>query len=626
MNFQVCLANVQNGTFGVGVDVGGTDNHGYPVDVANATGLTYSLCVKACGSGQEPFQWSTFSQQFSAWLLPWLALVSQLPFGAYDMLDNLESVLLTVGSPTLAAYSLALTVLNTRWVTKRFERLTYPNVRNAVRILSSLQQSPIRVVEEDGLLASLIVLPKNDEWWTQLAQSIDYTHTWSISAATSIAWVVIAYNFTLIDSFAAGISNSINSNGQGVGTLWLWLLPIVIGWLQVTPNCDSARLRSAVERANSELAYVATDDGNIVPMNKTQARAIELTLKEVDALRRDKSLKLEFEVNLRRDEKCISPVFNYARFLPWAQAVEHVSEAFQAASDHFYNHHSVDSTVDWVPVKMDHKPNEDNRKGTKTDVENYCIPWQPTEGTAWQSVERPRSCWGPNVLSRMCLASALALMLQWGTAGAALIHCLYTPTRGENFTVLSPLCCLLIIVGTGLGCRSLSYLIYAGLSTFVWMLLVTSSMLTHYATTTQCHQAIRQGEAIPDQHRFHLPTRVVGWLSITCRRVGKVFAALNSLWVVVACVFQFANVFDNCYCNSSVSSLGEHAYTVITLLPGDIASVQSAWIGSVFLAGGTAFIYVAFVNFFFDPPLPDLLIVATKETVGTKETVATEET
>ena len=275
-NFDICLAKVQNGTFGVGVDVGGTDNHGYPVNVSVATGMTYSLCVHACGGGQEPFQWSTFSPQFSSWLLPWLALVSQLPFGANDKLDNLDSVLLTVGSPTLAAYSLILTVLNSRWVTRRFARYTFPNVRNAIRILSSLQQSPIRVVKEGGLLASLIVLPQNDEWWTELSEWIDYTHTWSISAAISIAWVVIAYIFTIIDSFTVGISNP-NSNGQGVGLLWLWLLPIVIGWLQISPKCDSARLRSAVERAN-RLARVATDDGRVVLVREaqTEARAIEL--------------------------------------------------------------------------------------------------------------------------------------------------------------------------------------------------------------------------------------------------------------------------------------------------------------------------------------------------------------
>jgi hypothetical protein len=145
--------------------VGKTDNHGNPLDssTANVTAITYDLCVEQCGAGQEPFQWTVFSQQFSSWLLPWLALVSQLPFGANDKCVNLESMLLTLGSPTLAAYSLSLTALNGRWIAQLFSNYRYPNVKNAVRILSSLQQSPLRVDTDDALLASLIMLPQNDE-------------------------------------------------------------------------------------------------------------------------------------------------------------------------------------------------------------------------------------------------------------------------------------------------------------------------------------------------------------------------------------------------------------------------------------------------------------------------------
>ena len=156
--------------------------------------------------------------------------------------------------------------------------------------------------------------------------------------------------------------------------LWLWLLPIVIGWLQISPKCDSTRLRSAVERAN-RLARVATDDGRVVLVREaqTEARAIELTLTEVD--------------ELRRDEKCTAPVFNYARFFPWVQAVEDVSEAFQAASEHCYNHHSVDPSIKWVPVESGQKPDERNRVGTRTQVENYCIPWEPADSSPLQPVD-----------------------------------------------------------------------------------------------------------------------------------------------------------------------------------------------------------------------------------------------
>jgi hypothetical protein len=89
-------------------------------------------------------------------------------------------VLLTVGSPTLAAYSLALTVLNGHWITRRFSGVRYPNVKNAVKILSNLQQSPLEVNTEGSLLASLVVLHQNDDFWEELAVWPNYVHTWFV--------------------------------------------------------------------------------------------------------------------------------------------------------------------------------------------------------------------------------------------------------------------------------------------------------------------------------------------------------------------------------------------------------------------------------------------------------------
>jgi hypothetical protein len=406
VDFPTCLANVRNGLFGT---VGGRDNHGNPVDISNATAITYELCLTACGAGPEPFHWSVFSQQFSSWLLPWLALVSQLPFGSNDKLDNLDSVLLTIGSPALAAYSLALTVLNGRWIARRFARFTYPNVRRAIRIFNNLQQAPLRVVKDDALLASLVVLHQNDEWWIELDVWLNDTHSWSISAVTSIAWVVIAYVFTVVDSFTTDLGPSIQANGQAVGSLWLWLLPIIIGWLMISPKCDSVRLSSMIERAN-RIAYVATDDGNIILARHsgTEERAVELTIVEVDPL--------------TRDEKCTAPIYNYARFLPWVMAVEEVCEAFHGASDHSYNHLSVDPTVGWVRIDKNQQPHERNRVGNRRQLEEYCRPLRARE---------IRSRWGPNVFSRMAIASSLAMALQWGTAGSAIVVAWFTPTIGK---------------------------------------------------------------------------------------------------------------------------------------------------------------------------------------------------
>jgi hypothetical protein len=87
-NFAECLETFRAS----GNATGGTDWFGRPVnDSKDAVALTYETCNSLCGSDQEAFNWSIFSQQFSAWLLPWLALVSQLPFGAESLFDNLIS-------------------------------------------------------------------------------------------------------------------------------------------------------------------------------------------------------------------------------------------------------------------------------------------------------------------------------------------------------------------------------------------------------------------------------------------------------------------------------------------------------------------------------------------------------
>ncbi|KAJ7071987.1 hypothetical protein C8F01DRAFT_1102091 [Mycena amicta] len=550
VDFETCIAEVRAGKWG---SEGGTDNHGNAVqDISTATAITYELCVTACGAGPQPFVWNIFSQQFSAWLLPFLALMAQLPFGARDKLDNVLAVLLSVGSPTLAAYSLALTVLNGHWIARRFSRISYPNVRYAVQILSRLQQTPINIITQDSLLASLVVLPENDRWWKGLVHALEYTHTWTISSVASILWVSVAFLFTVIDSFTGTIeSSTLNANGQGVGSAYLWLLPVVIGWLQLGPKCDAIRLRSAVQAANDN-AFVAS--------HKDPTDAHETAMDFAISLK-------ERSGSVHRDQQCSPPVYNYARFLPWVQAVNEVYAVFEVAAARAKKHDSVDSDVPWTRVPAG-KVHPSNRRGTKIQVEQYVRITR----------ELPRSRWGPDVFSRFFVASLLALMLTWATTGAAVIIVWFTPTRG-------------------LGCRSGAYILYGALSTIIWMMLVTSSGLAHYSD--QPTHIDEDGNP-----RYSTVSRIAANLSILLRRTGKLLAAVNAVWIVLACIFQFVSFFDRCYCDSSVLGLGRRAYDVIDLVPGDISTMKRAWIGAIVLAGGAAVLFSGWVQIFVDPPLP----------------------
>ncbi|KAJ8593631.1 hypothetical protein M405DRAFT_858772 [Rhizopogon salebrosus TDB-379] len=122
------------------------------------------------------------------------------------------SAVLTIGSPALAGYSLITTLLNSRWINRRFKQsVDYPNAVSAVSILSSLHQRMT-----PGGNVSL-----NSEF-------VDYTHTWSIASATSIAWVVAAYMLTVANSLS-DVYSDVQSNGEATGSIWLWLIPIVVG-------------------------------------------------------------------------------------------------------------------------------------------------------------------------------------------------------------------------------------------------------------------------------------------------------------------------------------------------------------------------------------------------------------
>jgi len=462
------------------------------------------------------------------------------------------AVALTVGSPALAAFSLALTAVNTRWANDRFSVIQYPNHKNAVKALIHLQQVPLRLTTRDGLLASLIVLPENDDWWEYLVDRLDRTHTWSIAAATSIAWVIIAFVFTLIDSFK-NLGNNINSNGQGVGSLWLWLVPIVVGWLWI-PVCSYDTLKATVEKAN-ELAFIAAPDSlpqiNGSPDADAPRRAY--TVSHRRAIRIYKKKKV-----FTQDAVRAAPVFNYARIWAWSSAVETIAQAFEHADRKARRVRAVNPRREWVyPEEKGPTNHRANRTGTIGQVQAYCGFHVGEGGEPVQPV--PSGVW-----KRIFVASAFALGLQWATTGSAALIVIFTPT-------------------TGLGCRSGVYILYGIVSTMIWANSLLSSYLAHRA------------KVLHDRGDTPRSVNFVKGLATFLRRLSMFAAFCNTVAIILACVFQFSNVFSTCYCNSSVLGRGaQTAYNIITQY--DYGLMKGAWIGGVVLAGGSVVLFLFFLH------------------------------
>ena len=160
-----------------------------------------------------------------------------------------------MGSPALAAYSLILTSLNARLIYRRAQRIKHDSKNDVARALISLQQTPLELTKDERLLA---FIPINDQWRNEIVDRLNRRNGWSVATGSSVAWVVIAFTFTLIDSFVSlsGSDDSGASDGLAVGTLWLWLLCLVIGWLWV-PTFTCGELKSAIGHANKKAAKKA---------------------------------------------------------------------------------------------------------------------------------------------------------------------------------------------------------------------------------------------------------------------------------------------------------------------------------------------------------------------------------
>jgi hypothetical protein len=158
-----------------------------------------------------------------------------------------QSVIISVGSPALAAYSLVLTALNARVVYQRAKGLDYGDRTAVARALISLQQIPLELTENECFLDFMAT---NSRWRREIGTRLNRKNAWSIAAAASVAWVVMAFIFTLIDSFTSlNDTGGPPSEGLSVGTLWLWLLCLVVGWLWV-PTFTHVELGLAIGHAN----------------------------------------------------------------------------------------------------------------------------------------------------------------------------------------------------------------------------------------------------------------------------------------------------------------------------------------------------------------------------------------
>lgn len=86
------------------------------------------------------------------------------------------------------------------------------------------------------------------------------------------------------------------------------------------------------------------------------------------------------------------------------------------------------------------------------------------------------------------------------------------------------------------------------------------------------------------------PHVILGPLAVVTRLFGKFLAAANALYLVATSVIQFTGLYDTCWCDSCIPSLGRQAgWVVLFASDAQIAAAsKEAWIGGVSMSIASA--------------------------------------
>ncbi|RDW82346.1 hypothetical protein BP6252_03458 [Coleophoma cylindrospora] len=631
-NFTQCAIDAQNAFLSNPGTTWLRDSQGNPTNnITEAWGVSFEACNNMCGplGGHEAFQWTTFSAGVASWLLPWLALTAQLPYETKDGLTNLTSLVMAIGSPILITYSLCITILNSRWLNKRFASLIKENrelgghqedtIKAAWTILTESQHIPIAIRETKGTFAELVTSPENKIWWQTLREEVQRSKrvvTYSLLAQTG--WVSITELISIIDFFMSPFDNAtIGLLGVAINSLWMWMIPITLGWVWVGTQESAKTIEFALRRASTKaIIQGQACSERMVGFTDTTGeihRDFELLMDTTEDIHNG-DLERQFELHslapqrsrsinghnpmasedmrllqkpAQTDVHCYSspssqidnksqiteewnevvsapikvsrhisgyeaeagPIFNYAR--PWfhLQTSLSVMQAFSQLNRRIREKRTV-SGCDWNEREM-----KENLTGNPTQMAAYIFP-RRLKG----STERKRL---PGLLSMILTATILAITVQWGTTGAAIMIAYLTPV-------------------IGLGCESGSYILYGTVATLIWFLLVTSAYLSYYY---QRNFIPPKEPAVPSSIDKHM--QVFLYVLIPTTRIsGLVLAWCNSVYLLAISVIQFTNLYNSCWCEGCVLGHGrEKAWVILWASGAQIASAATpSWIAAVIIS------------------------------------------
>ena len=156
----------------------------------------------------------------------------------------------------------------------------------------------------------------------------------------------------------------------------------------------------------------------------------------------------------------------------------------------------------------------------------------------------------------------MALILQCGTAAAAAIIIVFTPT-------------------VGLGCRSLGYIIYGVTAIIIMFLSIISPILARISETREERSTVVKGFTKSVAIAFC-------WTSYS-------LAFINAVGLILLSCLQFANFLNNCYCKASVLGRGADSYIVV-FYNSSGTTMRNSRLAAITLSAVSMSIYMIFLR------------------------------
>jgi hypothetical protein len=530
---------------------------------------------------------------------------------------------------------------------KEAKKALFEILENVRIILIESQNIPLGIVNGPGRqIAQLVVNPRNGTWWSHVAGEIVKTkREWTYSLIAQLSMVIVAQLFSIIDYFTSAADDTTISVGLALNSLWIWMISVTLGWVFVGTQTSAGSIKAAIASATVPELGDETNVGGIVGLEdrtrydgvaqrgersrfglgslyfsrasrayrkahphwehpevvrrgrgtqrarNAQESAENVELQELqrflavpDLERGDTQkssgdsstrvgsqenndegpaaatdshkswMEKRFGISFTGDDLEPGPIFNYARVWSHMNVLAYLVEAFTESIRHQLLKQSVSGQT-WDPTNY-----SSNLRGSPENMSRYITAgYVDLEPFSIHSKSLSSFNWN-------CVGAALvAIILFWCTTGAGVLIAYETPT-------------------VGLGCDSAGYLLYGIIATFSCLLLLLSTYLSHLYSSAL--------EPSPQ------PSKAIWWhatLALVTSHLGKSLAGLNALWLLCISVFQFTNLYNTCWCSSSIVSLHGNAWVVLFASDLQIEQASKApWIGGVVLASMVAFASAAF--------------------------------